>query len=414
MAMDLEKIGQLLTGFGEGFQGRGAQYVQGLKDQEASEEQSEIDRVARKDKLDAERQKAMMMDNRVGLGALKSGNIEGFMKLASNRIQNIQSLGGNPEDTLALTSLVTQGKTDEAMRAMEGIEKAAVTRGILPPVEQGSNFVNPSVVSDTGQYYTKDAEGNIVAQDVGGFAQDTTEAEANELKRKKFELEQEKFEADKERQNVTDVQKDREYELDKQRESRIANKLSAGLEERLMKVQDGAREFEKDAISYDTLADDFEKFQPESGVKRSISSFFEKTFGTQGEDAKYRRKFNNIRLGKVVKNLPKGSSSDYEMETFMGGYPDENANPETVATYLRGAAKAARYEAAWNRFQADHISIKGDGRGINQLWKKEFDVPLLKRSVSLAELYHESIAEGIPIESLMKEFGLEYNDVFAK
>lgn len=427
MAFDLKQAGQLLQGFGAGWQGKGGEYVASIEAGEdrdrllAEKERQDgmerrVARIAERDKLNEERQKALMIDNRVGLNRLENGDVDGFMQLATDRVKNIKRLGGDPEDTLTLMSLVRTGKAPEAMQMMKQVDQEASIRGILEPAKGAADpeIIKASNVSNQGQVYTRGPDGQIVAQDVGGFKPDETAAQKQDLARRKLELEQRKFQSQEDYAPQKMDMDQQRLAFDKQREERVANKMSAGLEKRLFAAQDAVRERSRAANRMDTLADDFQRYQPEAGAKRTISGFIESVMGSQGGESEFRRRFNEVRISQGLKNLPPGPATDKDMQQAFKGVPDENASPEQVQAFLRGAAKMARLDAGWNQFQADFITNTGDGRGLNQSWRKQIKSPVLDRPVSVAEVYLEAQSEGVPPEQIMQELGWDRNNVFTR
>ena len=117
----MSTLSNALMGFSAGVDGRGREFLQQQQ--------------TKKKALDKERQQAAFTDNRVGLGYLRAGQTDQFMSLASNRIQNIKSLGGDPVDTENLIQLVGQGKVNQAADWMAGFDQEGVTRGFLAPAE---------------------------------------------------------------------------------------------------------------------------------------------------------------------------------------------------------------------------------------------------------------------------------------
>ena len=126
---NLENIGLALSGLSAGIAGQGAQFAQGLQQNREREAQ-------RQEILSQERQSAQFTDARVGLDLLKSGQLDEFMKFGAERVGAIDQLGGDPEDTLTVMTLVRQGKAQEAINLLQNADNEGVTRGFLNQREQ--------------------------------------------------------------------------------------------------------------------------------------------------------------------------------------------------------------------------------------------------------------------------------------
>ena len=205
----------------------------------------------------------------------------------------------------------------------------------------------------------------------------------------------------------SDDLKRQEFELKKQIEQRQATKLSAGLEKTLIDSQDQVVQAQRNSSEFDILADQVEAADLAGGMQSSTSETFKALLGTQDDVTEFRRRFNSVRLSEGLKNLPPGPATDKDMEQAFKGVPPENAPASQIASFLRGAAKMARFDAGYNQFKADFISEKSTSKGMNKEWRRTVQSPVLERSITIAEIYAEAAAEGMTPEDVKAELGIE-------
>lgn len=85
--------------------------------------------------------------------------------------------------------------------------------------------------------------------------------------------------------------------------------------------------------------------------------------GMSGKDSpqqQLRRQYEALMISQAIKNLPPGPASDKDVKMAMKGFPDRNANKETIASFLRGMEKLQTIAANRDQARADWISENGD------------------------------------------------------
>jgi hypothetical protein len=99
------------------------------------------------------------------------------------------------------------------------------------------------------------------------------------------------------------------------------------------------------------------------GAPAAARAAVERFLGS-GEFVKLRTEYNNLRNNALIRQLGPmtGASSDKDVALFMSGFIDENAAPETLASFLRGMEKVARADAATRQSRASWISNFGSLR----------------------------------------------------
>lgn len=363
--MDRQKIGTALQGLGAHLDGRGIEYQ---RNQMAEREQAQI--------LDEQRKQEMLEDAYMAYQVGATGNIPGTLDVLYKRFDRIrQDPSRDPSDTLGL---IKQFETDPqgAMTELGALVDHGFVSGRLqmPPAGQRDRMqvVGDQIVNmDTGS-----------ASDIAGF--DNTQAN-------------EKLALDRRRvANAEAI------------EARQQVKLSSGLEKVLLDSQQASIDRQGDAVNFNTIAQEFETRSDEfyGGVGMTVNEGLKALLGSQDDVTEFRRKINAIRVAEGIGQLPPGVASDKDIELVMSGQIRENAGPEQVASYLRGAAKAAQYAAGYNQMRVDFINKNRKGAGLNNAWRKMHTSSKLGREVSAAEIYRGAMNKGITVEDAMEMLGV--------
>lgn len=361
----LQKIGQGMQAFGAGFRGAGQEFLAGQQQQQQL--------------LSFERQKAAAEDMRRAKMLLDQGDVAGVRDLAANRIQNIQALGGDPSDTMAILGLADgalrgdQLSFDRLSTEINSGLQAAADVGLIKMPERAVPL---------------SPEGKLQADIARGFVTPEQAAAG---------------EAEEDRAAAL---REREIELSEAREQRMARALSASAEKALLESQDNVITRQRDANLMDSLANEFQSVTS-GGVQAGFSEFLKTALGTEDEVSALRKRFNAIRSSQAVNNLPPGVASDKDIELALSGFPSANAGRELIQSFLRGAAKLARSEAAYSQFKSDFLSDKGTPRGLNRGWRESINAPALDRDVSMGEIYITAQEENMTPEEVMQQLGIE-------
>jgi len=349
----LNKIATGLAGFGAGVQGKGAQFLQ---------------------QLDENRQMAMAEDAFKLQGALNNNDISGARDLLMQRVGHLGTLNGDSSDSQGYLDRLNAGDVQGVLQDINTDVDYAYSAGLLKPPAAPANR-NTQVVG--GQLVDRNTG---VATPIKGFDRNAPEAQRRE----------------------------RELALKERIEKRQATKLSAGLEKVQLGAADNVIKYQGDAINFQTMANEFAN-RPDDlygGVMMTLNERFKSLLGSQDDVTELRRKLNSIRVSEGIGNLPPGVASDKDIELVMSGQIQENASPEQVVQYLTGATKAAQYSAAYNQLKADFITKKRTGAGVNQAYRSSFQAPVLKRKVSVAEIYRTAQIRGITPEAVAQQLGI--------
>ena len=348
-------VARALQGFGAGVAGQGGQFLE---------------------QLDEDRKNAVMEDAFGVQQSLQRQDIPAARERLQRRIASIQSLGGDPADTLSLLNKLEAGDIKGALADVTTVVDFGIRSGrITAPQQPTRRVVDGQVVS------IDPVTGQATAAPIEGFTQDPGKATDRSLR-------------------------ERQIAVSEATEQRQADKLSAGLESALLKAQDRVVEAQRQSNEFDVLAAQFQEQNIEGGVKSTFSEFLKGVLGTQDDVTEFKRRFNKVRISEGLKNLPPGPASDVDVAMAFRGVPKENASPQQVASFLRGAARLARFEAGFNQFKADFISNKSSARGLGKAWRKSVDAPSLSRKVTIAEIYETAQDEGITPEDVMQQLGI--------
>lgn len=165
-------------------------------------------------------------------------------------------------------------------------------------------------------------------------------------------------------------QRDAEIEIKRDAEERQLNKLSAQSEKELIEATDLAVDAGQSRQSLLTLAQDFEQRGEEivGGAAGDAREALRALTGKQDAVSLLRTRYSAIRASQAVKNLPPGVASDKDIELALSGFLPPSANPQEIASFLRGMAKLEAVEEGFNRFKAEYINKNNGVRGLLEAW----------------------------------------------
>ena len=113
------------------------------------------------------------------------------------------------------------------------------------------------------------------------------------------------------------------------------------------------------ASQSDNLANAFVKLRPAAGWTGNVYEQLKKAAGGQDALTSLKQEYVKIRNTDVLRNLPPGVASDKDIEIALKAFPDENANPDQIASFLRGMSKLQRYNSAVNKAKAEWVNQNG-------------------------------------------------------
>jgi hypothetical protein len=108
------------------------------------------------------------------------------------------------------------------------------------------------------------------------------------------------------------------------------------------------------------LATKIEQAAGTSGIAGKFSETLKSITGNQDAVTQLKNEYTRIRNSAAIKSLPPGVATDKDIELALKGIPPENANPATIASFLRGMAKMQQYEASSESAKAEWVGSNGN------------------------------------------------------
>lgn len=172
--------------------------------------------------------------------------------------------------------------------------------------------------------------------------------------------------------------------------------LSVNMEKALDTAIQDATASEAAASRLETLAGEFQQSNLMGGRAGQMAEWLKQTTGDEDALSELRRNFIQLKNERVINNLPPGVASDRDIEIFMSGFPQDFANKDYVASFMRGMAKAERAKAELNNFRAEWISQNGNP-GQNRK-PFEYNGMPIEEGVSLKRAFDQYIQQNTPWE----------------
>jgi hypothetical protein len=154
------------------------------------------------------------------------------------------------------------------------------------------------------------------------------------------------------------------------------------------------------------VAQEFDKYagQIASGAIASVEELYKGITGTQDKISLLRLSFNQLRLGRAIKNLPQGPATDKDIQLVLQGELANNADPATVAQYARGLAKLARREQEYYDKQSAWYAIHGTPTGFPLQVQKD----AIEETFAAIPAKDLALIESDPSESNVAYFNATY------
>lgn len=150
------------------------------------------------------------------------------------------------------------------------------------------------------------------------------------------------------------------------------DRASTATEKEIFSAADGAQQAAIQYENYTDLATRYEQTPTlSSGRAGSIAEWLKEQTGTQDAASLLRKDWAAVKASEVVKNLPPGAASDADIAMALAGFLPNNANPKSVASFLRGVAKLAKINGEYQSFKADYLSQNKSPVGMLKAWKEQ-------------------------------------------
>lgn len=107
------------------------------------------------------------------------------------------------------------------------------------------------------------------------------------------------------------------------------------------------------------LATRLEKQGGGYGAFSSASEWFKQATGNQDALTQMRQEYTRLRNTQAIKMLPPGPATDKDIALAMKGFPPDNADSATMASFLRGMAKMNQYTAVTENAKSEWVNSVG-------------------------------------------------------
>lgn len=139
-----------------------------------------------------------------------------------------------------------------------------------------------------------------------------------------------------------------------------APKLSVNMEKGISQAVDDSTASTNSANSMSSLADQFLKENPTTGIFGNANNMFARITGSDTALRDLRIRQNALINSQVLKFLPPGPATDRDVEIVRQGAPTDMDNPKIVARWLNSMANMERRNAQFNEFKAEWMSANGN------------------------------------------------------
>ena len=107
------------------------------------------------------------------------------------------------------------------------------------------------------------------------------------------------------------------------------------------------------------LANRIEKQGGGYGAFSTAGEWLKQATGNQDAMTQMRQEYTRLRNNQAIKMLPPGPATDKDIALAMKGFPPDNADSATMASFLRGMAKMNQYTAVTENAKAEWVNAVG-------------------------------------------------------
>lgn len=301
--------------------------------------------------LNADQQQNTLSDATQTYAALQSGNPDIALSNLNNKIAAYKNSGqiDQANKLSALAHVITMNpdaaKTSTALMlsSVMGPDKFASTFGTLGD-QTRANELQPSKVAQS------QAEATIQGVAAGNAPTKTALDNANLQSQIDNRAAQLGLDKDK---LTSDVQM-KLLEMNNNN-----NKLDDAAKKNINDFTTQAVASDQSAANMLDLANRLEQSGATSGAAAKGTELYKSLTGNQDAITQLRQEYVRLRSTQSMKLLPPGSASDKDVENAMKGFPDENTNPNTMASFIRGMAKLSQYDSILNTAKSEWVNSVG-------------------------------------------------------
>lgn len=144
------------------------------------------------------------------------------------------------------------------------------------------------------------------------------------------------------------------------------------------------------------LASRIESAEGGRGLGTTFSEKFKTLTGNQDAFTQLRNEYTRLRNTQAIKSLPPGVATDKDIELALKGLPPETADAAVLASFLRGMAKMAQYEAVAESAKSEWVNSIGSlGRATKDIDLGGVRVPKGSTYVEFARQFMDQRAQDL-------------------
>lgn len=305
--------------------------TQGLNFAE-QQEQQKLQRQQQLMALDDKRKAAIFQDARSVNSFLKSGQPERALGVLSDRMTQIEQLGGDPRDTKEVADLILQGDFNGAVSLLDSVEQAGVGAGFLKaPLDQREFKVQSSKVFDDGTILMLGSSGQrrVVSPDgqvvTGELAKNTIKEANKKVQDRKIALKNldKDIKAEQSKQGVLTEQQ-------KVIQGKNINRIDL-----LKNTSTGRNAAIGKAVKFKRALESGEAF---SGAGRKAASFVPGVFSSQGQFDEEFNAFAEVAARQTLKASGETRPTDADVQgmknAMFGIGRDESVNVQLLDDFI--------------------------------------------------------------------------------
>ena len=132
------------------------------------------------------------------------------------------------------------------------------------------------------------------------------------------------------------------------------------------------------------------------GTFSGINTWLRNATGNQDAWTQARQEYVRLRNTQAIKSLPPGPATDRDIELALKGFPPDNADSKTIASFLRGMAKMQQYEAVAESAKSEWVNSVGSlGRATKDIQIGGVQVPKGTTYVDFARQFMDQRAQDL-------------------
>ena len=171
--------------------------------------------------------------------------------------------------------------------------------------------------------------------------------------------------------------------------------MSVALQKAYLDSGKAAQESSASALRLNDLINEIDAVKDEfgGGTTTTWEEQYKKMVGDQDAVSALRSRYNAVRAGEAMRNLPPGASSDTDVALALSGVPPENANAETVIGFLRGVAKLEEFTAKYNQAKVKYMDENREIVGFETEFRNAQEAAKTQQRTTAGGVTYEIIAE---------------------